>query len=122
MNAEALADLDLNGQAVGVPAGFAFTELAPHRPVTGVEVFDGPGQAVTRVGHAVGRGRALKKDKSFGSSSVVERLLVDASRLPELGDIGFSSRQVGPAADGFKHERVRRMTVSFRGFSEISDP
>ncbi len=103
VNAEALADLDLNGQAMGIPAGLPLAIVAPHRPIAGVEVLDRPGQAVARMRHAVGSGWPLKKDEPAGPLAVGEGFLVDAGFLPEGGDVSFSGGQVRPAANGLKH-------------------
>src|SRR5205823_9470011 len=61
--AQLFADLDLDRQAVRVPAGFALAEIAAHRLVARKEVLDRPRQTVTRVRLTVGRRWAFVEDK-----------------------------------------------------------
>ena len=63
VDAQLFADLDLDRQAVRVPAGFALAEVAAHRLVAREEVLDRPRQAVAGVRHAVGRRRAFVEDE-----------------------------------------------------------
>ena len=72
VDAQFLADLDFDRQAVRVPAGLALAEVAAHGLVAGKEVLDRPGQAVAGMGQAVGRRRAFVEDKRrppFGEAS-----------------------------------------------------
>ena len=89
MDAELFADLDLDRQAVRVPAGFAFDQLAAHGLVAREEVFDGPRQAVARVRQAVGGGGAFVEDEPLGS--VLARWSSDfwkmSFSLPEFEDL-----------------------------------
>ena len=71
VDAELFADFDFDGQAVGVPAGFAFAAVAAHGAVAREEVFDRPGQAVAGVGHAVGGRRAFVEDESGRAGSLL---------------------------------------------------
>src|SRR5262249_33885217 len=89
VDAEFLADLNLDRQAVRVPAGFALAEVAAHRFVAREEVLDGPRQAVARVRLAVGGWRTFVKDKSFGAGAARQRLLIDPTLLPEPQDLFF---------------------------------
>ena len=57
--AKRFLDLELHGQAVGVPAAFALDAEALHGSVTADDVFEDPGEGVVDAGAAVGRGRAL---------------------------------------------------------------
>ena len=75
VDAELFADFDFDGQAVGVPAGFAFAEVAAHRAVAREEVFDGAGEAVAGVGHAVGGRRAFVEDEGGAPARGFERLV-----------------------------------------------
>jgi hypothetical protein len=59
VDAQFLADLDLDRQAVGVPAGLAVAAEAPHGLVAGEQVLDRPGQAVARMRQSVGRRRTF---------------------------------------------------------------
>ena len=60
--AELLLDLDLDRQAVAVPAALAGDVLAAHRVEAGIEVLEEPGPHVVDAGPAVGGGRALVED------------------------------------------------------------
>ena len=66
VDAQLLADLDLDRQAVGVPAGLALAAVAAHGLVAGKEVLDRPGEAVAGVRQAVGRGRAFVEHEGGG--------------------------------------------------------
>ena len=59
VDAQFLADLDLDRQAVRVPAGLALAQLAAHGAVAGEQVLDRPGEAVAGMRQAVGRGGAF---------------------------------------------------------------
>jgi len=72
VDAKALADLDLDGQAVGVPAGFTLDELAAHGLVAREEVLDGARQAVPGVRQAVGGRGALVEDEARSLPALVQ--------------------------------------------------
>ena len=59
---ELLLDLELDGQAVAVPAALAGHLAAAHGLEAGVEVLEHPGPDVVQAGPAVGGGRALVED------------------------------------------------------------
>ena len=103
VDAQLLADLHLDRQAVGVPARLPLAVFAPHRAVARVEIFDRPRQAVAGVGHAIGGRRTLEEDKTLAAAALLQRLLVDATLTPELRDRGLDGWKVGLAADGVKH-------------------
>ena len=65
VNAQFLADFDLDGQPVRIPARFALAEVSPHRAVAREEVLDRAGQAVPGMRQAVGRRRTFEKDEIF---------------------------------------------------------
>ena len=59
---ELLLDLELDGQAVAVPAALAGHLAAAHGLEAGVDVLEHPGPDVVQAGPAVGGGRALVED------------------------------------------------------------
>ena len=63
VDAQLLADLDLDRQAVRVPAGLALAEVSAHGLVTGEQVLDRAGEAVAGVRQAVGGRRAFVEDE-----------------------------------------------------------
>ncbi len=63
MDAQFLADLDLDGQTVRIPAGLALAEVSAHGLIAGKKILDRPGQAVARMGQSIGRGRAFVEDE-----------------------------------------------------------
>ena len=62
VQAELLLDLELDRQAVAVPAALAGHVAAPHGLEAGVEVLEHPGPHVVEAGPAVGGRRALVED------------------------------------------------------------
>ena len=103
VDAEFLADLHLDGQAMRVPARLPLAVFAPHRAVAGIEILDRTGQAVAGVRHAVGGGRPLEEDKPLRAAAPIERLFVDRMIPPQPRDRGLEGGEVGLAVDRFKH-------------------
>ena len=103
VDAQLLADLDLDGQAVGVPAGLALAAVAAHGLVAGKEVLDGPGEAVARMRQPVGRGRAFIEDERRPAGPGGQRFLVDAPLFPASGDLFFELGEGNGAIDGLEH-------------------
>ena len=93
VEAELLLDFDLNGQAVGVPAGLAGNEVVLHGAVPRDHVLDDTGQDVTDVRFAVRGGRAVIED--VGRTAVLLLgLLEDVSLVPELCDFVFTLHKI----------------------------
>jgi hypothetical protein len=63
MDAEFLADFNLDWQTVSIPARLAIAQVASHGAVAWKKIFDGAREAMTRVGQAVGRWWAFKENK-----------------------------------------------------------
>ena len=103
VDAEFLADLDLDREAVRVPAGLPLAVLTPHRAVPRIQILDRPRQAMAGVGHAIGSRRPFEKHKPWSSSAAVERSFIRTVLTPPGGDRRFKGREVGLAADGFEH-------------------
>ena len=98
VQAELPLDLDLDGQAVAVPAALAGHPVALHGPEPGVEVLEDPGPDVVEAGAAVGGRRALVEDP---------RRPAGARRLHLTGEVG------GPPA--LEHPRLERRADRARG-------
>jgi hypothetical protein len=99
VDAELLLHLHLDGEAVGVPAGFARDTEAAHRLVAGEEILDDAREDVAVVGQAVGGGRALVEDEGGGGVPAFERLLEDSALLPEGEDAALVSGEVDLVGD-----------------------
>ncbi len=105
VDVQLLLDLDLDGEAVGVPAGLAGDVVAAHRLEAGEDVLDRAREDVAVVGHAVGGGRALVEDegapgRAGGAGLGAQRLVEDAVLLPEGEDGRLVGGEVELAADG----------------------
>ena len=102
-DAELLLDLDLDGQAVGVPARAARDESALHRLVPTEEVLVDARPHVMEARHAVRGGRTLVEDPRLGAFAVFHRALEDVVG-PPAGQFGlFESHEIEFGADGAKH-------------------
>jgi hypothetical protein len=89
MDSEFLADFDFDGQSVSVPTSVAETLEALHRFVSGIEVFDCSGEAMTGMWQSIGCGRTFLENESGIISSALERLFVNVVFPPELEDFEF---------------------------------
>ena len=112
---EFLANFHLHRKAVGIPPGFSFTEFAAHCAIARKEIFDSSGQAVTGMRHPVRRGRAFKKDKSFGSLAFLKRFLVDPILFPEMPDMIFQRWEIDRSFNRLKHGSPSRQPDGCRG-------
>ena len=79
---ELLFDLELDRQAVAVPAGLARHPVAAHRLVARVDVLEDAGEDVVGAGAAVGGRRALVEAPDLGALAVGERALEDVALAP----------------------------------------
>ena len=103
VEAERLLDLQLDGEAVGVPAGLTGHEIALHGAVAGDHVLDGARQDVADVGLAVRGGRAVIEDVGPGGGGLFHALLEDVVRDPELLDRLLAGDEAKIAVDLFVH-------------------
>src|SRR5207248_9305548 len=71
-DAQLLLDLQLDRQAVGVPAGLALDVEALHRPVAAEEILEGAGEYVVRTRPPVRRGRSFVEDETGPALAGVE--------------------------------------------------
>src|SRR5581483_7259098 len=92
--------LQLDGQAVGVPARLAADLEALHLLVAGEEVLEGAGQDVVDAGAAVGGGRPLVEDVGRGALALCQAAREDAGLAPEVEDLELVLGEAGAAADG----------------------
>ena len=82
LEAELLLDLDLDRQAVGVPAGLALDVVPGHRLVAREEVLEDAREHVVRARVAVGRRRALVEHERRRAFAVAQRRLEDVALAP----------------------------------------
>ena len=94
IEAEHLLDLQLDRQAVGVPAGLAQHVVALHRAVARDDVLDGARLDVADVRLAVGRGRAVKERERRSALAQLHRLLEHIFPAPELEDLLLADDEV----------------------------
>ena len=74
-----------------------------HGAVAGEDVLQRPRQAVPRVGHAVGRRRALVEHERRGAFAGRKCLVVDLVLLPEAEDRLFALREGLVLVEGWEH-------------------
>ena len=101
---ELLLDLDLDRQAVGVPARDAGDLLALHRVVAADQVLDRAGEDVMDARTAVGRGRALVEHERLAAAVGLEGPPEQALGLPAL--------RAAAAPAGRRRDRARTGTPS----------
>ncbi len=82
-----LLDLDLDGEAVRVPARLPRHGEAVHGLVARPEVLHDTRQDVARVGHSVRRRRPLVEDEGLAVRRAAKRLLEDLLPAPGLEDL-----------------------------------
>jgi hypothetical protein len=95
--AQALLDLDLDRQAVGVPAGLAQHAVAALGAVAREQVLDHAGHDVPDVGHVVGGRRALEEDEVAARGGPGLRLLEDSPGAPLGEHLALETRERIPA-------------------------
>ncbi len=106
VDAQFLADLDLDRQAVRIPAGLAFTKESAHGAIAREEIFDGPGEAVARVRHPVGGGGAFVEDEFRPAGALLQRFVVNFMLFPKSADFGFERGKIHAAVDGTEHAKI----------------
>ncbi len=84
---ELVLDLDLDRQAVRVPAGLADDAVAAHRPVAADEVLDRAREGVVHAGTAVRRRRPLVEDEGVVRGPLLDAPPEDAVRFPVGEDL-----------------------------------
>src|SRR4030095_11060516 len=102
--AEALLDLDLDGQAVGVPSRLAGHMVAAHGAEAREEILDHARDHVADVRHVVRRRRSLEEDEVPPRGRLRQGFLEDAPALPLLEHLllepgeGISAGDIGKSA------------------------
>ncbi len=96
LEAELLFDLDLDRQAVGIPAGLAFDAVALHGAQAADGVLDGAGDDMVNAGPSIGGRGAFEKDEgfvfvAFGDAALENMVLVPPGQncFFDLGKIEF---------------------------------
>ena len=95
-----LLHLDLDGQAVRVPAGLAGHAVAPHRLVAREQVLDHAGHDVVHAGPAVRRRRALVEDEEVVLGPLLDAAPEDVVLAPEREDAGLEFGEAHVRVDG----------------------
>jgi len=90
INAEGFFDLQLNRQAMRIPAGLAQDMVALHGLVARDDVLDDPGQDMADMRLAVGRRRTIEKGEFRPRLAQFDRTLENVIVLPELQDLLFA--------------------------------
>ena len=94
VQAEHLLDLQLDRQAVGIPAGLAQHVVALHGAVARDDVLDRAGLHVADVRLAVGRGRAVKEGERGRALAQRHALLENVVFPPEFDDLFLAGDKV----------------------------
>jgi hypothetical protein len=84
LEAELPLHLELDRQAVTVPAGLARDEVAAHGLVAREDVLEDARQDVVGAGTSVGGGRALVEEERLGALAAPNRLVEDVALAPPL--------------------------------------
>ena len=105
VDAQGLFDLQLHGQAVGVPAGLARDLEALHGLIARDQILDGARLHMADVGAAVGRGRAVEEREHRRALALGRGLFHDAVRAPELQDLLLALDEVQRRGYLVVHER-----------------
>ena len=87
LEAQLLLDLQLDRQAVGVPAALAVHQPAAHGAVAREHVLEHAAEHVVRAGPAVGGRRALVEDVGLGALAPADRLAEHVALAPALEDL-----------------------------------
>jgi hypothetical protein len=113
-DAERLLDLDLDGQAVRVPAAAARHVVTRHRAMTQEHVLHHAREHVARMRHAVGRGRALVEDEGLLVLRLLHGALEDALGAPEVEEPQLQLGEGDLARNTLEHRRTHT-TVTRQG-------
>ena len=111
VQAQLLLDLQLDGQAVGVPAGLAQHVLALHGLIARDQILDGAGLDVADVGLAVGRRRAVKEGEGVLTLAQVDALFEDLVFFPELQNLLLAGKEVHRGGNFLKHAALLQIKI-----------
>ncbi len=98
-----LFNLQLDRQAVRVPAGLAGDRLALHRLIARNQILDGARLDMADVRLAVGRGRAVVERKDVAALAQINGFLKDLILLPEFEHFLFTAEKIQRRGNLFKH-------------------
>ena len=104
---EFLLDLDLDREAVRVPAGLSLDVEALHRLVAAEQVLERAGQDVMGGRFPVGGGRTLVEDKAGPALAQLQRLLEGAFLLPSRHELSLQLREADSWIDFIEHQVSR---------------
>ena len=125
VDAETALDLQLDRQAVGVPAALARHAVAAHRLVAREEVLEDARDDVVRARAAVGRRRPFVEDVEGRVVAALEALLEDAVVFPERQDARVERREVDARRDvlepGLTVAHVTRFLLLRTGLTILPD-
>ena len=106
VDAEFLADFDLDRQPVRVPAGFPVAAETAHRTVAREKVLDGARKAVPGMREPVGGGRPFIEHERGASLPGFQGLLEYPPLLPEADDVFLELWKRNLTIDLAKHSRL----------------
>ena len=94
IESQSLLDLELNRQAMRIPAGLAQNILALHGLIARQQILDDTREHMADMRLAIRRRRTIVKRKGIISLTLINRLLRDIMFLPELLNFPFSPDKV----------------------------
>ena len=114
VDADRLFDLELDGQPVSVPAGFAEDFASLHRPIAREHIFDDARQDVPDMRLTVGGRRAVVESIIGAAVAPVDRLLLNVVVAPKIFDFLLARGEVKVGIDFFiQNDHLgRKMTVA----------
>ncbi len=122
--AEVPVDLDLDGQAVAVPAGDVGGVVTEHGARLDDEVLEDLVEGRAHVDVAVGVGRAVVEDegRALVAGALLEDPLVESVGLPLLDGLGLLLGQVGLHGEVGAGQVERRLHVGLFGHRGLQSP
>ncbi len=99
LDAQLLVDLELDGQAVAVPAEAAHDVVASHVGIPSDGVLDGTGEQMAVVGQTSSERRSIVEGVLGQALRLLERSLERIEALPEALDILLHFRKVDSLGD-----------------------
>jgi len=103
VNAELFFDLDLDREAVGIPACAPGHVVAAHGAIAEEDVLHHPGEHVARMGHAVGRRGAFVEDEALAFGVLLGARLEDGVLVPEIEPLLIEFGEGDLRCNGVEH-------------------
>ena len=97
--AQSFLDLDLDGQAMGIPAAATLHIVALHGVVAREDVLEGTRQHMVDAGPAIGRRRPFVEDIFRPALAFAHAALEDIALPPQFEDLGFHLREADRGTD-----------------------